>query len=66
MTQSDLDNRKSTKRSAMGGGIFLFLGLLIGSIAGIALNQPSLGMMAGFGIGAALALLLWIADRSKN
>jgi hypothetical protein len=65
MTINDPEIRNRPSRSAMGGGIFLFVGLLVGSIVGISINQTSLGMMAGFGIGAVLAILLWFADRAK-
>lgn len=59
------DNKPSSDRPRFGGGIFLFLGLLIGSIVGIAMNEASIGMVAGFGIGGLLAILVWIFDRKR-
>jgi hypothetical protein len=50
----------------MAGGIFIFLGLLIGTLTGVALGQPSLGMIAGFGVGTALAILIWLLDRQSG
>jgi hypothetical protein len=59
------DNKPSSDRPRFGGGIFLFIGLLIGSIVGIAMNEASIGMVAGFGIGGLLAILVWIFDRKR-
>jgi hypothetical protein len=50
----------------LAGGIFIALGLLIGAIAGIALDQPSAGMVTGFGIGAVVALAIWLFDRKRG
>jgi uncharacterized membrane protein len=54
------------KRSPMAGGIFIFLGLLGGSIIGIAKNEASIGMVAGLGIGAAVALAIWLFDSFRK
>jgi hypothetical protein len=50
----------------LAGGIFVALGLLVGAIVGIALNQPSLGMVAGFGVGAVIALAVWFVDSKRG
>ncbi len=52
-------------RPTMAGGIFLFISLLVGAIAGTALGQPSLGTIAGFIVGSALALTVWLVDRNR-
>lgn len=57
-------NENSQPRLA--GGIFVALGLLLGAIAGIALDQPSAGMVIGFGVGAAIAALIWLFDRKRG
>lgn len=54
------------RRSTAAGGIFLFLGPIAGALVGIGQGQPILGMLYGFGIGAALALLVWAIDRRKR
>ena len=54
------------RRSTAAGGIFLFLGLLIGAIYGINVGQPMLWLLRGFGIGVGLALLVWIIDRRRS
>jgi len=54
------------RRSTAAGGIFLFLGLLVGAIYGINAGQPMLWMLRGFGIGVVLALLVWLIDRRRD
>ena len=54
------------RRSTAAGGVFLFLGLLIGAIYGINAGQPMLWLLRGFGIGIGLALLIWIIDRRRR
>ena len=54
------------RRSTAAGGIFLFLGLLIGAIYGIDVGQPMLWMLRGFGIGILLAVIVWLIDRTRN
>jgi hypothetical protein len=44
------------------GAIIAFT-VIGGAIAGAAVGQPTIGTLAGFGIGAAIALLLWMRDR---
>jgi hypothetical protein len=51
------------KRPRFGGGILIALSTMIGAGAGVALGQPSIGMLAGIAIGAALAVLVWLLDR---
>lgn len=60
------DQKPTPARPRLGGGIFVFAGLLLGSIAGVALNEPSLGMIMGFGIGGLLAILIWLFDRKSG
>jgi hypothetical protein len=54
------------RRFSASGGIFLFLGPVIGALVGASRNEPILGMLCGFGIGGALALLVWVIDRRKR
>jgi len=54
------------RRSTAAGGIFLFLGLLIGAIYGINAGQPMLWMLRGLGAGIILALLVWAIDRRRE
>jgi hypothetical protein len=52
---------KSKPRQA--GGFLITVGLILGAVIGVALGEPSAGLLIGGGIGAALALLLWWRDR---
>lgn len=55
------DHRKPTA-----GGIFLFLGPILGALYGIGRGEPIMWMLYGFGTGVALALLIWLIDRQRN
>ena len=50
-------------RPTRAGGFLLALSLLVGVIAGALLGQPSIGFLAGLGIGLAALALLWLIDR---
>ncbi|MFM2409514.1 MAG: hypothetical protein RL481_342 [Pseudomonadota bacterium] len=52
--------------SAQAGGIFLFVGLLIGAIVGTFMGQPSLGILIGFAAGALIAVAVWLRDRRRG
>lgn len=54
------------RRFSAAGGIFLFLGPVIGALIGISRGEPILGMLYGFGIGVVLALAVWAIDRRKR
>lgn len=53
------------RRPTAAGGIFLFLGPVIGAIYGVAVGQPMLWLLRGFGIGILLAGLVWLIDRRR-
>ncbi len=52
--------------TAQAGGVFLFLGLLIGALVGTFKGQPSLGIVVGFAAGALIALVVWLRDRRRG
>lgn len=54
------------RRTPAAGGIFLFLGPVIGTLYGIGRGEPILWMLYGFGAGVLLALLVWIIDRWRS
>lgn len=54
-----------SRRNPAAGGLLLLIGFLGGAAVGIARGEPSLGVLAGVGIGAALALALWLFDRTR-
>ena len=53
------------RRSTAAGGIFLFLGPVVGAIIGVGRGQSILWMLGGFAIGVALALLVWLVQRRR-
>lgn len=60
------DNSSSgNERPRLAGGIFIFLSLLAGTIGGVFLGQPSLGMIGGFAVGVTLALVVWLIDHNR-
>ena len=50
----------------LAGGIFIALGLLIGAIIGVAMDQPSAGAVIGMAIGTVIAVVIWIMDRKRR
>jgi hypothetical protein len=60
------DNDRGNDRPRMAGGIFIVLGLLAGVVLGIIYNEPSLGMITGFGIGVAIAIIVWLFDSRRR
>jgi UDP-N-acetylmuramyl pentapeptide phosphotransferase/UDP-N-acetylglucosamine-1-phosphate transferase len=54
------------RRTPTAGGIFLFLGPVIGALYGIGRGEPILWMLYGFATGIALALTVWLIDRRKR
>jgi hypothetical protein len=50
----------------LAGGIFIALGLLVGAIGGVVMNQPSAGMVIGLGFGVVIAVAVWLIDRKRS
>jgi len=46
-----------------GGGVFIAIGAIAGAITGGFIGQPSAGLLAGLGLGALAALLIWWKSR---
>ena len=55
-----------SRRTPAAGGIFLFLGPVVGAVYGISRGEPILWMLYGFGAGVALAILIWLIDRYRR
>lgn len=53
-------------RTPAAGGIFLFIGPVIGAVYGAARGQPILWMLIGFAAGLAFALIVWLMDRNRR
>jgi formate/nitrite transporter FocA (FNT family) len=59
-------NKQDSKPSSMAGGIFIAIGMLAGAIVGVLIDQPSAGMVGGFGLGVAAAVVLWLVDSKRS
>lgn len=55
-----------TTRTPAAGGIFLFLGPVIGAIYGVEAGEPIIWMLVGFAIGLVAALAIWFWDRKRS
>jgi uncharacterized membrane protein len=44
-------------------GFFIAAAVIVGAIVGVAVGQPSMGVLAGAAIGVLIALALWLQDR---
>ena len=54
------------RRTPAAGGLFLFLGPVIGALYGIGRGEPILWMLYGFAAGVAGAILIWLVDRRRG
>ena len=52
-------------RNARSGGIFLMIGILAGTVWGVAMGVPMKGVLIGTGLGITAALLVWLLDRRR-
>lgn len=59
-------DRMQNRRTPAAGGIFLFLGPVIGALYGIGRGEPILWMLYGFGAGVALAVVIWLVDKRRG
>jgi hypothetical protein len=53
------------RKTMHAGGIFLFLGPVVGALYGIGRGDPIKWMLYGFGAGVALAIVTWLWDRRR-
>lgn len=52
-----------SKRPARAGGAIIAISIIAGAVAGIVAGEPSVGFLAGAGLGLTVAILLWLRDR---
>lgn len=48
-----------------GAGAIIALLIMVGTIGGGLMGQPSAGLLAGAATGAVIALLLWVRERGR-
>jgi len=53
-------------RTTQAGGFFLIVAMFAGIAWGLNSGQPMLGLLAGTGIGIAIALAVWLVDRRRR
>lgn len=51
------------RRSNAAGGSLLALAIVAGAAIGVAMGQPTVGALAGLGVGVFLVLLIWLTGR---
>lgn len=56
----------SNSTSPMAGGFPIAVGAIGGTVAGLIAGQPTIGFLAGLGIGVALAIAIWWKDRAAR
>jgi hypothetical protein len=52
-------------RYTQAGGSILAISIIAGTVGGIIVGQPSIGILAGVGAGALLAILFWLNERRR-
>ena len=53
-------------RPSSAGGFLVAIGVVAGFVVGTRMGQPSAGFLIGLGLGVALALAVWLRDRSRS
>ena len=53
-------------RNSQAGGFWLILAIIIGTAIGVWRGQPSIGVLAGTGVGVLLALGIYLRDRARS
>lgn len=47
------------------GGFIIAVAILAGTIIGGLKSQPSIGLLAGLGLGVLVAVAIWLKDRAR-
>lgn len=56
---------RAPQRDPAAAGAILALTIIGGALIGSVLGQPSIGVVAGVAVGAAIAVGLWLMDRRR-
>jgi hypothetical protein len=57
------DARAMTQRSPTAGGFPIAAGAILGTIGGLVARQPTIGFLAGLGLGVLVAVAIWLKGR---
>lgn len=60
-----MDGAPNKSKTPLAGGALLAIAILGGAVAGVVMRQPSIGLVAGFGVGVVLLGLIWLVDRLR-
>ena len=52
-----------SNKSGNAGGFFIAFGAVAGVLIGGILGEPSFGLLSGLGLGALIALAIWLKER---
>ena len=61
----DVMTNEPERQAPKAGGALIAIFTLVGAGIGIALGQPSMGVVGGVGFGTGLAILIWLKDRKR-
>jgi hypothetical protein len=53
----------NTASNSSAGGVFIAFGGIFGAVLGGFMGQPSIGLLAGLGLGGIAAIAVWLKDR---
>ena len=57
---------RHTSNKPRAGGALIALATLLGAVVGIVLGQPSIGLLAGFGVGSIAAVAIWYSETRRR
>ncbi|MGE4323825.1 MAG: hypothetical protein AB7E60_12465 [Sphingobium sp.] len=55
--------KQDKRKTPTGSGAIIALLILVGTIGGGMMGQPSIGLLAGTAAGIVIALLIWLKER---
>ena len=58
-------NPSVSNRASRSGGFLLAVSILVGTIGGGLLGQPSIGFLSGTAVGIASLIIVWLFDRRR-
>lgn len=57
---------RSSPPAPIAGGALLALALIVGTVVGVRMGQPTIGFLAGLGAGILLVLAIALIDRMRG